>query len=176
MEVPDLASSIVDTYVPVTAADFSGYLDQLRRDVLPHIRKLQSDGQLRWYSFLIHDANMLKEHEPSDGRLFIHLYLQPTTGLDLQRFKGRLPGHFEKPQQNTLGKIGGVDEAALRDRNWAHAWKILGEASEWVLCLLEGHGNNPISLPQVVQFLHFVTNPLLLGHKCRILADGYLSF
>ena len=175
MELPDL-SRIVDTYVPVSDVDHPAYLKQLQRDVLPHVRKLQADGHLRWFSFLLHDASQLAGREPVDGRVFIHLRLEPAPGLDLQPFIKLLPEHFLKPQQvPPLSEISGLDGSILRDENWAHAWKIHGEASEWVLCLLEAHREEP-SLQQVVQFLHYITNPLMLGHRCLCIPAGFLSF
>lgn len=175
MELPDL-SRIVDTYVPVSAVGLPGYLNQLQRDVLPHVRKLQADGHLRWFSFLLHDASQLEGRETMDGRVFIHLRIEPATGLDLQAFIKLLPAHFLKPQQVApLSAISGMDGSILRDDNWAHAWKIHGEASEWILCLLEGHEEEP-TLQQIVQFLHFITNPLMLGHRCLCIPAGFLSF
>jgi hypothetical protein len=174
MELPDL-SRIVETHVPVSAGEFTGYLSQLRQDVLPHVRKLQADGHLRWFSFLIHPAGQLAGHDPADGGLVIHLRLEPATDLDVHEFIELLPKHFEKPRQVTLSEIPGLDRSILRDDDWAHAWKIHGEASEWVLCLLEGHEEEP-SLQQVVQFLHFITNPLMLGHRCLCIPAGFLSF
>jgi len=175
MQLPDL-NRIVDTYVPVSANDLPAYLNQLQRDILPHIRKLQADGHLRWFSFLRHDASQLAGREPLDGRVFIHLRLEPATDLNPQVFIKLLPAHFLKPQHvSALSAISGLDGSILRDDNWAQAWKIFGEASEWILCLLEGHKKEP-SLQQIVQFLHFITNPLMLGHRCLCIPGGYLSF
>lgn len=174
MELPDLGR-VIDTYVPVSSTDLPAYLNQLKREVLPNVRKLQSDKQLRWFSFLLHDASQLAGREPKDGRLFIHLRFEPATDLNPEEFKKLLPTHFCKPIQVSLADISGLDSGILLDNNWAHAWKIHGEASEWILCLLEGHKVEP-SLQQVIQFLHFITNPLMLGHKCLCIPDGYLTF
>ena len=170
MELPDL-SRIVETHVPVS----TGYLSHLRQDVLPHVRELQAGGHLRWFSFLIHPASQLAGHDPADGSPVIHLRLEPATDLDVHEFIELLPEHFQKPYQVTLSEISGLDGSILRDADWAHAWKIQGEASEWVLCLLEGHEEEP-SLQQIVQFLHFITNPLTLGHRCLCIPAGFLSF
>lgn len=174
MGVPDLGR-IVDTYVPVPTNDFATYLSQLRRDVLPHIRALQSGNHLRWFSFLLHDARQLAGREPMDGRLFIHIRLEPAPDVDISAFIALLPNHFCRPQQVQLSAIAGVDASSLEGDNWAQAWRIHGEASAWVLCLLEGHKGEP-SLQQVVQFLHFITNPLMLGSRCQCTANGLLTF
>jgi hypothetical protein len=154
--VPPNLNNIVDTRVPVSLGERTGYLNQLRQDVLPHIRKLQADRHLRWFSFLIHAEN---------GSPYIHLRLEPTPGLDIDDFIELLPKHFQKPHHITLSKTSGLDRSILQNNDWAYAWKILGEASEWILCLLEGYKREP-SLKQIVQFLHFITNPLMLGHQC----------
>lgn len=176
MQLPNL-SRIVDTYVPVSANDLPAYLKQLRQDILPHIRKLQADGHLRWFSFLVHKAGQLAGRVPTDARMYIHLRLDPASCLEIKAFIKLLPAHFLKPRQVApLSSISGLDGSILPDDNWVHAWKILGEASEWVLGLLEAHKKEP-SLEQIVQFLHFITNPLMLGHRCRcIVPAGYISF
>jgi hypothetical protein len=165
VELPDL-SRIVDTYVPISATSQSAYLNQLRQDVLPHIRRLQADGHLRWFSFLLHDAQQLGGREPvGDGRLFIHLRLERATDLDLKTFMELLPSHFLKPIPVSLLPIGDFDVSTFRDNNAAYAWKILGDCSEWTLCLLEGYKEGP-SRQHIVQFLHYITNPLMMGLQC----------
>ena len=59
-------------------------------------------------------------------------------------------------------------EAAFTDRDQAYGWKLFGETSEWVLNLLEDCEGVPS--PQLTfQFLHYATNPLLLGQQsCHI--------
>ena len=174
MELPDL-NRIIDTYLPLSSAELTAYFNQLRTDMLPHIRKMQTDDQLRWFSYLLHGARHLDGREPEDGRSFIHLRLEPATGLDLDTFIDLLPEHFLKPQRVTLSKISGLESHMLQNDDWAHAWRIHGEASEWVLRLIEGHQKEP-SLQQVIQFLHFITNPLMLGHRCLCIPAGFLSF
>jgi len=172
VELPDL-NRIVDTYVPVSNNNFPNYLNQLKSDLLPHIRRLQSDGHLPWFSFLLHGAGHLDGREPNNGRLFIHIRLEPNTDLELQAFINSLPPHFLNPIQKSYSQISGLDGAKFN--SWAHAWKIHGEASEWVLCLLEGHRNEP-SLEHVIQFMHFITNPLMLGQKCLYIPAGFAQF
>jgi len=175
MELPVL-SRIVDTYVPVVSGDgdLAGYFNQLRRDVLPHIRKLQADRRLRWFSFLLHDANGLSGHQPPDGMLFIHLRLEPAAD-DIQAFIKLLPEHFKDPQHVNLPGITEFANSAFREGNSAQAWRIHGEASDWILSLLEGFEEGP-KLQEVIQFLHYFTNPLMLGHRCLCIPAGFISF
>jgi hypothetical protein len=175
MNVPDL-TRIVDTYVPIRHAELNAYLDQLRHEVVPSIRELQKDGLLRWFSFLIHGSDMLDGREPISTTLYVHLRLEPESGVGLAEFITKLPQHFCKPIKKTLADIGGLELSVLRDEDWAYAWKLHGEASEWVVCLLESHRESPIPLRQLIQFLHFITNPLMLGNRCLCIPAGFLPF
>ena len=118
MNIPNL-SRIVDTYIPIAQRDLDAYLDQLRREVVPSIRKLQNDGLLRWYFFLIHGPDMLDDREPMDNRIYIHLRLEPKNRMDIKEFITKLPAHFLKPKQITLANIAGLDSSVLRDKDWA---------------------------------------------------------
>jgi len=175
MNIPDL-TRIVDTYIPMPGGDLNAYFDQLRREVLLSIRKLQSDEVLGWYSFLIHGPDNLAGREPLDDRKYIHLRLQPKKGMDINEFIGKLPTHFLNPKQVSLANISGIDSSVLRDDDWAYAWKLHGEASEWVLFLLESHRDQAIPFQQIIQFLHFITNPLGLGGRCLFFPTGFARF
>lgn len=174
MDLPDL-NRVVDTYFPITNVNFPEYINQMKRDLLPHVRKLQTEGNIRWFSFLFHPASQLGGREPNDGRLFIHIRLEPSSQLDLNAFINLLPAHFRNPVGVSLSQISGLEVDKFRNNDWAEAWKIHGAASELVLCLLEGHELEP-SLQHIVQFLHFITNPLMLGHKCLCIPAGFISF
>ena len=168
--LPDL-DRIVDTYLPVSSHDLGTYWRQVRRDVLPQVRELQAGGLLRWFSFLIHPPEMLDGREPDDDCLYIHLRLEPAPGVEIEDFIAKLPESFRNPVSVSLGVIAGVDEEALSEADWRQAWRIHGQASEWVLCLLEGH-TEMMDLQQVVQFLHFITNPLGMGMACGFPLDN----
>ena len=162
MELPNL-NRIIEAHIPLSASDASSCFDQLRKDLLPHIRKLQAEKHLRWFSFLLHPANQLAGRDPSDKSPVIHLRFEPATELEIQAFIKLLPIHFLSPQQVKLSEIsGGLDKSFLLDQDWSHAWRVVGESSEWILCLLEGHIGEP-PLKQITQFFHFITNPLWLG-------------
>lgn len=178
MELPKL-ERIVETHVPIsTPNDVAGYLRQLRKDVLPYIRKMQADRSLRWFSFLVHPKSQIQACERTDKSLVIHLRLEPAIEIDVQQFINLLPKHFRSPklvENPPLSEMTGVERSMLRDEEWAHGWKILGDASEWVLCLLEGHKSEP-SPKQMVRFLHYITNALMLGNRCLYLPGGFLAF
>ena len=174
METPD-PSRAVETSVQVRSLDFGEYLGQLQTDVLPHIRKLQADGHLRWYSFLLHPASQLAGRDPDDKKPVIHLRLEPAVGLDVADFIALLPPCFEKPVPRALAEVAGVDASILCDGDWAHAWHMVGESSEWVLKLLEDHQATPTP-QQAIQFLHHVTNALAMSGSCMFMPGGFLPF
>lgn len=173
--VPDI-NRIVDTYVPIVSDERDAYIAQLRRDILPAIRSLQKAELLAWFAFLVHGARQLDGREPLDHRMYIHLRLQPAADIEMDAFIRKLPAHFLNPQPVTLGQMAGVDGSLLQDQDWAYAWKMLGEASQWVLSLIESHRQGPIPLQQIVQFMHFITNPLMLGHRFLLFPEGFISF
>lgn len=70
MKLPDL-NRIIDTYLPIASDKVIAYYNQLRTDVLPDVRKMQKDNQLRWFSFLLHGARHLDGRE-SEKRTIFH--------------------------------------------------------------------------------------------------------
>jgi hypothetical protein len=84
---------------------------------------------------------------------------------DLSTSAGLLPSHFLTPTSVQLADISGVDGSELRDHNWARAWRLVGEASEFVLSLLEEY-EEPPSPQRTIQYLHFITNGLGMGMQC----------
>jgi hypothetical protein len=163
MNLPDL-NRIVDTFVPADARgpeDFEPHIEQLRRDVLVPVRSLQKQNRLNWFGFLLHDASALGL--APDSRVYIHIWLEPSSGWTLEDFAAQLPAHFQRPRTGVyLHDIAGVEQSSLQNHDWSYAWHMLGVSSEWVLALLENHGPNSFSRAQALQFLHFSRNPLLL--------------
>jgi hypothetical protein len=165
MNIPNL-DRIVEAHVPVADTDAVAYLQQLRLDVLPYIRKLQSDGHIRWFSFLLHSAKQLSGGKPGDSTLVIHLRIEMASDDDLAASAKLLPSHFLTPTKVELSDISGVDRSELLGHEWAHAWWLVGEASEFVLSLLESY-ENPPSPQRVIQYLHFITNGFGMGMTCQ---------
>ena len=168
---------IVDTYVPIVSSDPDEYYQQLRADVIPYIRALKKEGVIRWYAFLPHGADQIGPRVPADsGESYIHLFLEPGIGLEFEAFAPQLPEHFSNPESRPLGSFAGIDGEAIQDNDWAYGWKGIGEASEFVLRLIENHGDNPIPQSNILQFLHFITNPLHLGTKFMFLPEDPIRF
>lgn len=175
MLIPNL-NCIVDTYFRVKDPNFDPYISQLRTDLIPGIRKLQGDQLIIWYCFLMHGADQLAERVPkTDQNLYVHIRLGLKDGVDINEFKKQLPHNWEKPIKVQLAEISGLNDSRLKDKNWAYAWKLIGEASEWVVQLIENHRES-ISIRQVIQFLHFITNPLSIGNQNIFFPSGFLPF
>lgn len=177
MELPN-PDLVVDTFIPIKDLNFDAYISQLRSDVIPEIRKMQSENKIVWYSFLIHDHKTLSGRVPTtDKNHYIHIRLGLPEGADINQFINQLPSHFQQPIQNPLTPLHGIEPSALNDNNWIYAWKVHGEASEWVLKMVESHGHNAsIPIQHMIQFMHYITNPLMIGHKCLFIPQGFMSF
>jgi len=161
-------SQIVDTYIPINSGNLDNYYNQLRQELIPYIRELQKRDLLNWFSFLIHGPKELNKREPIDNKLYIHIRLEPNNCIDINDFIKELPKHFLNPIQVTLSNIAEINSSLLQNKeNWEYSWKILEISSEWVLSLIENH-KNTISIKQITQFLHFITNPLHLGYQCNL--------
>jgi len=176
MNTPNL-SRIIDTYIPVASNIHEDYYAQLRKELIPFIKELQNNNLLNWFSFLLHEAKHLniKNREPvANNKAYIHLQLEPKKDISIDEFINKLPKHFLDPIPTTLSAISGLNPSFLRDENWAHAWKIHGEISEMVLSLIENHKES-IPPKQIIQFLHFITSPVALGHTCLFRPD-HISF
>ena len=167
MDLPNL-DRIVETHVPLASVKPDPYFAALRRDVAPHLRDLQSRGQLRWFAFLLHSRQQLSPPESGEGYI-VHLRLESALDISPEELCTALPAHFENPHPvPRLGPIADFGDAAFTDRDQAYGWKLFGETSEWVLNLLEDCEGVPG--PQLTfQFLHYATNPLLLGlQSCHV--------
>lgn len=173
MKKPNL-SNIVETHVPINDLQQENYFTQLRNDVLKPIRKLKSSGDIEWYSFLLHQMKHITDSNSGSNRIIFHIRLEPSHKLSLKELIGLLPAHFIDPHPVTLDGISGLDNFILKSNDWAEAWRVIGESSEWVLNLIESHVDN-IPPEQAIQFIHFITNPLGLGHKC-VYAPSRISF
>ena len=176
MELPN-PGLIVDTFIRIRDLNLNVYISQLRAELIPEIRKLQSEGKIIWYGFLIHDQKNLGGRVPStDQNFYIHLRLSLPEGADIDQFIRQLPSHFQQPIESSLSPIGGINASILNDQNWVYAWKVHGEASEWILRMVESHSQDAIiPIEHIIQFMHYITNPLTIGHECLFIPHG-ISF
>lgn len=156
---------IIEAHVPIARTGYSGFVNQLRSDVLPSIRHLQAEGLLRWYCVLQHPKQQLLHPEVADADYVFHLRLEAAQGVELEEFISGLPSHFVGPVSCRLGPItGGLSRDRLVRQSWAQAWGIVGASSEWLLCLLEAHAGE-VPLEHVIQALHYALNPVFPKHE-----------
>jgi hypothetical protein len=171
MKAPNL-SNIIDTYIEISLPQpmlLSALFQQIKEDLIPHVRNLQEQDHIGWFCFLIHSYAELHGREPESNKSFIHIKLSPQENInDLMPL---LPKHFKNPKHISLEGISGIDKNSIKGKDWSNAWKIHGQASELVFSLLENHDEIPLT--NITQFLHFVTNPLGLGFKCRCSIPGH---
>ena len=169
------ALTVLDTYVPVRSTRPKSYFTQLRRDVLIPLRRLQHGGQLAWSSVLLHTGDLLDGRVRRARGLYFHLRLLPPPDVSLSALRRKLPARFCKPIAVRISRIAGIDVRALRHRDWKRAWTVAGHAAALALAVVEAY-EAPIDAAQVAQALHFVTNPLLLGHRAAMATGRVFRF
>ena len=105
MELPNL-ELVVDTFFPIKDLNLDAYTLQLRTQLIPEIRRLESEGSIIWYSFLVHDHRNLGGRVPStDQNLYVHIRLSLQEGVDVDQFISQLPSHFLKPSKISLSPM-----------------------------------------------------------------------
>ena len=160
MELPDL-SRIVETYVIIDSLEEIQYYDQFRREVISEVRSLQRTNKIKWFCCLLHNSKNCNIGDMDDSQLCFHLRFEPSEHISIEDFIKSLPANFKFPKEKKLSQISGIDSMYLINNDWAQAWKIIGESSEWVFSLIEGHSGTS-HMKHLGQFEHFYKNPLLL--------------
>lgn len=172
MKSPNLGR-VIETFIRiesregVTAVEFwQDYLDLLRSKVAPLIGRLLDAGIINWYSFLVHNRDSGVPTGEQDSYNYVHLRVQVTDTSNESGLIKQLPSwclmtqKMRIPHPPSLDK---VDVQSLNNGKVEQGWKALGEASEWVLNMLECHDpNKPIPVQNVGQFLHYIGNQLLV--------------
>ena len=128
----------------------------LRDEVLPLVRRLEGDGTLAWYAFLIHGYASGVPTPPDDPRSFVHLRL-----VVKKRAPLRLPERWLFTRRAPLLKeIAGISASALVTKDIDAAWWLIGAQSAWVLSFIEQHKDADMLdlIRHAKQFLHFFVN------------------
>lgn len=167
---------MVTPTVPEGAALSVAVLRHVRQELLPLLRRLEAEGTIDWYSFLLHghpaDPNRVALHlratftpefmsriGPSDAVGPSHLY---AVGLPHEWLQARA---IVPP---ACQDIAGLDKAALVGGDIARAWWLIGEQAAWLLHLVESHDQKMGEIPllmHIVQFLHYL-------HNMTVVPDG----
>lgn len=164
MEKPDL-TRVVEAWIPVTDFEIDAYFARIRDEICPAIKVLRTNGDIRWFSFLLHGCPPHLKNE-FQGADCWHFRFEPSLGADLNEFMRRIESTFKYPRHGTDRIVSGLSGDLLQERDWSIAWKLIGEASEFALSLCESHSSAPPAT-QTIQFMHYITNPMLLGHQCK---------
>ena len=133
---------------------------------MPLIRKLQRDGDISWFSFLVHSRRSGVPTEENDSRLFVHLRLAHVEARKYDDLVSKLPSYCEMTRRMPAvprDELDNNDVKSLRDQDVEWAWAILGAGSEWILTFLESHDIKARIAPQSVsQQLHYIGNALMV--------------
>lgn len=166
MEKPDL-SRMWETWVrvgPNSGLTHRMLQDSIRNKIHPMVSRLQEQGTINWYHFLLHPY----PKDPANAYFHVRFSIKKDieTVDDLN-----LPEYCVPPEKTgPLRNIAGINRALLRNEEIEEAWRIIGEQSEWIINLINIHKEDAgwISIDQFVQFMHFFMNMMGLGHRAKI--------
>jgi hypothetical protein len=172
MRTPNL-TRVVETFIDIGRPNDANrmrqrYFDLLSTQVLPTISKLQTQGYVGWFSFLVHNRETGRiPIEEGDGRCFIHLRVERLPRVSVKRIRESLPKVCEHTRPMSTKKIdcslGAVDTSALLAPEIPTGWRLFGISSEWVLQLVSAHRpGQPIPKENLCQFFHYIQNQLLV--------------
>ena len=172
MKSPNLGR-VIETFIRIelrkeaTAIQvWQDYLHLLRSKVAPLVKHLLNTGIIDWYSFLIHDRASGVPTSEHDHGLYVHLRMGLTDTSNESDLIEQLLPWCQMTQKMRVPHSPSLDNVAIQtlsNGKVEQGWKALGEASEWVLNMLECHGpNKPIPVQNVAQFLHYIGNQLFV--------------
>lgn len=126
---------------------------------------LEKKRMINWYYFLIHNK------EDDNANHYFHLVFSLTSGAQSKDFLSSLPSYCLDPKHLNRGygeSICGIDKELLKNDEIEEAWRIIGKQSEWIIDLVGIYREGKMTIPQFVQFMHFYTNGMGLGHHARL--------
>jgi len=166
MEKPDL-NKMWETWIsigPKSSLTHKKIQDAIRNKIHPMVSSLMTEGTINWYHFLFHPYL----RDPNNA----YFHIRFSVVGDIEKADDlNLPRYCVAPERlNPIRTIAGINEALLKDEEIEEAWRIIGEQSEWIINLINIHKENIgwIPIDQFVQFLHYFTNMLGLGHLSKI--------
>ncbi len=166
--------------------DGENHISVLRTKVSPLIERLKADNIIGWYAFHFHERKQYNpEPKNRSEEKGIHFRLELLNGKTVEDLITVLPDYCEDPILGIEKDISGItvgtgkkhliSRESLKNSNISDAWKVIGEASEWVLNLLDSYktevfNNHEIYNGQIIQHIHFIMN--LLQPRYTHLQDG----
>jgi len=166
MRIPDL-DRVYASFFNIDEGD--NLISIIRGKVKPLIRDLEFKKIIGWFAFHVHPRKQYNPAPPErQNEIGIHLRLELLQGKKECELKNALPCYCENLirgiEQNISGITVGPNSVAvtsLKGETIAASWKVIGEASEWVLNLLDSYKEETaICNPQIVQHIHFIMNLL----------------
>jgi len=168
--------SFYETFVEFKPGESN--VELLRREVIPLVKELESEGIIDYFNFLIHDR--AKHFDGNPGDVGYHVVVGLTPGKTKEDLDKRLRPRFIESIKRGVEHYSGcsnIERNILKDEEMENAWYVLGLLSKWVLGIFDSY-KDEIEIPsgQITQHLHFLFNilqPILRGVG---LADGALFF
>ena len=144
---------------------FAKITNMIRTQVTDVVSVLENKKMIDWYYFLIHPKE-------GDGlNSYFDLVFSLGEGVESRDFLNLLPSYCIDPKHldRSWGEsISGIEKTLLKNDEIEEAWRIIGKQSEWIIDMIGIHKVVEIPIQQFVQFMHFYTNAMGLGHKSKL--------
>lgn len=136
------------------------YVHFLSEKIVPIVQELERYSLIDWYCFLVHDRSSGVPLQ--EKGLYIHLRFVLVDPSDADNLPDLLPEYCLGTRKMTKPcTLDSVEVDALK--SYEEGWRILGESSEWVLRMIEGHRMELVIPPvNIMQFRHYMDNQLLV--------------
>jgi hypothetical protein len=143
---------------------FTKITNTIKSQVSSVVSVLETKKMIDWYCFLIHpkEGDNLNAH--------FHLVFSLGEAVESRDFLDSLPTYCLDPKHLDHGygeSISGIEKTLLKNDEIEEAWRIIGKQSEWIIDMVTIH-KGEIPIQQFVQFMHFYTNVMGLGHKSKL--------
>lgn len=172
MKSPNL-KRVIETFIRIEISNrttsiqvWQDYLNLLRSKVAPLVRHLLDAEIIDWYSFLVHNRDSGVPTSEDDHGVYVHLRMGLTDTSSESELLDQLSSICQMTRKMTVPtppSLDRVDIRTLKNDKAEQGWRVLGEASEWVLQMLNSHDpNKPVPPQNVAQFLHYIGNQLLV--------------
>lgn len=144
---------------------FKRITNTIKLQVAEVVSVLETKKMIDWYYFLIHPK------EGDNLNAYFHLVFSLGEDIESKAFLGLLPSYCLDPKHLDRGygeSICGIEKTLLNNEEIEEAWGIIGKQSEWIIDLVRIYKDGKITIQQFVQFMHFYTNAMGLGHRSKL--------
>jgi hypothetical protein len=169
MQKPNL-DQMWETFIKFSRDDvpLGKHIEIIRKKIRPLISRLKDDGLISWYSFLVHDRNSGVPTTQDDNNPYFHIRFETKEGINPKDFLPTycvLTRKIERDWVKDISIGGGLkfNTFMLKDESIEEVWRIIGEQSEWLLCMLDVFKDDiDVPLQYVGQLLHYFANMTML--------------